>query len=89
MIVTRNGRRASAAVCYLKPAQKRPNLTVKTDILVTRLIIERGRATGIEYRESGQDRRNEAGSEVIVTAGAIGSPKLLMLSGIGTAQQLR
>ena len=86
---TRNGRRASAAVCYLKPVLARKNLTVKTDILVTRITIENRRATGVEYRESGQSRRDEAGGEVIVTAGAIGSPKLLMLSGIGPAAHLR
>jgi len=86
---TRNGRRASATVGYLKPVLSRPNLTVKTDILVTRLIIEKGRATGVEYREHGQLKRADAGSEVILTAGAIGSPKLLMLSGIGPAAHLK
>lgn len=86
---TRNGRRASAAVCYLKPAEPRKNLTVKTDILVSRLMIEKNRATGVEYREHGQMKRAGAGSEVIVTAGAIGSPKLLMLSGIGPAAHLK
>ena len=86
---TRNGRRASAAVCYLKPVLGRKNLTVKTGILVTRLVIEKGRAIGAEYREGGQSRRDEAGSEVIVTAGAIGSPKLLLLSGIGPEAHLR
>ena len=85
---TRNGRRASAAVCYLRPAQARKNLTVKTDILVTRILLEKGRAIGVEYREKGQLHRDTADSEVIVTAGAIGSPKLLMLSGIGPAAHL-
>ena len=86
---TRNGRRASAAVCYLRPALARKNLEVKTEILVTRLVIEKGRAVGVEFRESGQPRRAEASSEVIVAAGAIGSPKLLMLSGIGPEAHLR
>ncbi len=86
---TRNGRRASAAVCYLRPVLARANLTVKTDILVSRLIIEKGRATGVEYREHGESKRAEAASEVIVTAGAIGSPKLLMLSGVGPAAHLK
>jgi choline dehydrogenase-like flavoprotein len=86
---TRNGRRASAAVCYLRPVLARKNLDVKTDILVLRLIIEKGRATGVEYREHGQIKRAEADSEVIVTAGAIGSPKLLMLSGIGPSAHLK
>ena len=86
---TRGGRRASAATCYLKPVQSRKNLTVKTGVLVTRLLIEKGRATGVEYSDGGQLSRAEASSEVIMTAGAIGSPKLLMLSGIGPAAHLR
>ena len=65
---TRNGRRCSAAVGYLRPALKRPNLTVKTGVLVTRVLIENGRAAGVEYREKGQLFRADAGSEVIVTA---------------------
>ena len=86
---TRNGKRSSAAVCYLRPVLSRKNLTVKTDILATRLIIKKGRATSVEYREHGQINRADAASEVIVTAGAIGSPKLLMLSGIGPAAHLK
>ena len=85
----RNGRRCSAAVAYLRPVMKRPNLTVKTGLFVTRIVIENGRATGIEVIEQGQARRIEATSEVILTAGAIGSPKLLMLSGVGPAAHLR
>jgi choline dehydrogenase len=86
---TRNGRRCSAAVGYLRPAQSRPNLTIKTDVLTTRIIIEGQRAVGVET-VSGQNRvRYNAGREVIVTAGAIGSPKLLLLSGIGDPKQLQ
>ncbi len=85
---TRNGRRCSAAVAYLKPALKRPNLTLRTDLFVTRIIVENGKATGVEVVENGQVRRIDASSEVIVTAGAIGSPKLLMLSGIGPSDHL-
>lgn len=85
---TRNGRRCSAAVGYLKPVLKRPNLTVRTDLFVNRLLIEKGRAVGVEVINDGQPQRLEAASEVIVTAGAIGSPKLLMLSGIGPAKHL-
>jgi choline dehydrogenase-like flavoprotein len=86
---TRKGRRSSAAVAYLRPALKRPNLTVRTDIFVNRIVIENGRAKGIEIVENGQLKRIEASTEVIVTAGAIGSPKLLMLSGIGPAGHLK
>src|SRR5436309_550171 len=73
----RNGRRCSAAVGYLKPARRRPNLTVKTRAFITRIIVENGRAVGVEVSERGQLKRIEAASEIIVTAGAIGSPKLL------------
>ncbi|CAN5488826.1 GMC family oxidoreductase N-terminal domain-containing protein [soil metagenome] len=85
----RDGRRCSASVAYLTPVRGRANLTVRTDLFVTRLIIENNKATGIEIVEGGQVKRIEAASEVIVTAGAIGSPKLLMLSGIGPAGHLR
>lgn len=86
---TLNGRRCSAAVGYLRPALKRPNLTVRTDLHVNRLIVEKRRATGVEVIEGSLTRRINAASEVIVTAGAIGSPKLLMLSGIGNARHLK
>jgi len=86
---TLNGRRCSVAVGYLKPALKRPNLEVRTDLFVTRIVLEGGRAVGVEVSENGLLRRIDATSEVIVTAGAIGSPKLLMLSGIGPAGHLQ
>jgi choline dehydrogenase-like flavoprotein len=88
---TRNGRRASAAVCYLRPALGRRNLTVKTRTHVSRVIVEHGRAVGVEYRQHGSagPQRATASQEVIVTGGAIGSPKLLLLSGIGPAAHLR
>ena len=86
---TRQGRRCSAAVAYLKPVMKRKNLTVKTDVSVLRIVVVKGRATGVEVVENGQVKTFEAASEVIITAGAIGSPKLLMLSGIGPSKHLR
>jgi choline dehydrogenase-like flavoprotein len=86
---TLNGRRCSAAVGYLKPALNRPNLTVRTDVFVNRIIIENGRAKAIEVADNGRLQRIDAGNEIIITAGAIGSPKLLMLSGIGPAAHLK
>jgi choline dehydrogenase-like flavoprotein len=86
---TRDGRRCSAAVAYLKPAMNRPNLTVRTDMMVTRVIVEKGRATAVEILDGGRVKRIEAASEIILTAGAIGSPKLLMLSGIGPSAPLK
>ena len=88
-ITTRKGRRCSAAVGYLRPVMARKNLTVKTDVSVLRIMVEKGRAKGVEVIEGGQVKKLEAASEVIVTAGAIGSPKLLMLSGIGPSKHLR
>ena len=85
---TRGGRRSSAATAYLRPALKHPNLSVRTGVAVLRVTIEAGRATGVEIAAAGGIERIAAGSEVIVTAGAIGSPKLLLLSGLGPADAL-
>jgi choline dehydrogenase len=76
-------------VGYLKPALSRPNLTLRTGVLVNRILVENGRATGVEIVDNGGVERIDAAAEVIVTAGAIGSPKLLMLSGIGPAAHLK
>jgi len=88
---TRDGRRCSAAVAYLRPALKRKNLTVITRAQVARIVVENGRAVAVDYRrdESSTSERARASQEIIVTSGAIGSPKLLMLSGIGPAEHLR
>ncbi|MBK1697215.1 GMC family oxidoreductase [Rhodovibrio salinarum] len=88
---TVRGRRASAAVCYLHPARSRPNLDVATRATTTRLLIEKGRAVGVRYRQdrNGEEQEVRADREVLVTSGAIGSPKLLMLSGIGRPDHLR
>jgi choline dehydrogenase-like flavoprotein len=86
---TRGGKRCSAAVGYLRPALKRPNLELRTGIFVSRIVIENGKATGVEIIEGGTKKVLTASSEVILTAGAIGSPRLMMLSGIGPSQHLR
>jgi choline dehydrogenase len=86
---TRHARRCSAAVGYLRPAQGRPNLTLRTDAQVRRIVVEHGRAVGVEVAQGGQGAVLRAGREVLLTAGAIGSPKLLMLSGLGPADELR
>jgi choline dehydrogenase len=83
------GRRVSPDSVYLRPVQGRPNLTVRSDCLVTSLIIRGDRCTGAEYIREGQTEIADASAEVIVCAGAVGSPQLLMLSGIGPAGQLR
>ena len=86
---TKGYRRCSAAVGYLKPVMDRPNLTVETGCLVQRIEFVGTRATGVEYTRSGDPRRVRAESEVLVTSGAIGTPKIMMLSGIGPAAHLR
>lgn len=87
---TRNARRCSTAKGYLTPDVKaRPNLTIQTGCLTDRLVFDGGCCVGVEYRRNGQSVSVRAESEVIVTAGAIGSPKLLMLSGLGPADHLR
>jgi choline dehydrogenase len=83
------GRRVSPADAYLLPAMSRPNLTVLGGCLVTRLLIQGGRCAGAEYLRDGVPQQAHASAEVIVCAGAIGSPQLLMLSGIGPAEHLR
>ncbi len=86
---TKNGRRSSTAVGYLKPAAHRKNLTVRTGTAVNRIVIENGCAVGIEIIENGRPVLLRAEREVILTSGAIGSPKMLMLSGLGPADELR
>lgn len=89
-VTVRNARRSSAASAYLRPARGRKNLTVLPVSAVTRVIVEKGRAVGVEVAgEGGALSRVWAGREVIVSSGAIGSPRLLMLSGIGPADHLR
>ena len=85
---TRYGRRCSAAVAHLKPALKRSNLTLQTRALSRRIILENNQARGIEYEVNGQVKQAFAAKEVIVSCGAIKSPQLLMLSGIGSADTL-
>jgi choline dehydrogenase len=88
-VTQRGGRRWSAADAYLRPALRRPNLTVLTDALVTRVAVDGGRATGVVYRHRGAQVTARAEREVVLAGGAVNSPQLLLLSGIGPAAQLR
>jgi choline dehydrogenase-like flavoprotein len=90
-LTQKNARRSSASVAYLKPIRDRKNLTVRTGVMVTRVVVERGRAVGVEIvsKPGAQPELLRADREVIVSSGAIGSPKLLMLSGIGPADHLK
>ncbi len=84
-----NGRRCSAAVAYLHPAARRPNLTIETGAMVQRVDIAGNRASGLTYRKGGQTIQVHASREVILCGGSINSPQMLMLSGIGPEDELR
>lgn len=88
-LTTRNGRRCSAAVAYLRPASRRSNLSIRTDASVSRILFDQQRAVGVELSVGGQRLEIKARREVILSAGAINTPKLLQLSGIGPAPLLR
>ncbi len=86
---TKGGRRASAAVAYLRPAKSRQNLHIETSALAERILFEGRRAVGVAYRVAGVPRTARARKEVLVSGGAFNSPQLLQLSGIGPAELLR
>lgn len=88
-LTIKDGRRQSTAVTFLKQAQGRPNLTVLTRAHVTRIEVENGRATGVRFRKGFSEQVATARREVLLCAGAVQSPQILNLSGIGDAVQLR
>jgi choline dehydrogenase len=83
------GRRASTARAYLDPVRGRPNLSVISGALAERLLLENGRAIGVQYRRAGAVERAHAAAEVVLAGGAYNSPQLLMLSGLGNADDLK
>ena len=86
---TANGRRCSAAVAYLKPVRKRPNLRIETDAQVLKIRFDGKRATGVEYRQNGRDHHVDVAGEIVLAGGAVNSPQLMQLSGVGPADHLR
>jgi choline dehydrogenase len=88
-VTQKNGERCSAASAYLRPAAVRSNLTVLKNAQAIRVVIAKGRAVGIEYVRGGKRHKARAGQEVLLAAGAINSPQLLLLSGVGPAEELR
>jgi len=88
VVTQRRGARFSTARAYLKPAMRRKNLTVLTGATATRIVVDGARAVAVEYRQGGQTRVVNARKEVVVCGGAINSPQLLMLSGIGDRDHL-
>jgi choline dehydrogenase len=88
-LTTKAGRRMSAARAFLRPAMKRPNVTVITQAMVTRVLFEGKRATGVEFARNGKSETVKASREVIVSGGSVNTPQLLELSGVGDAAHLR
>ncbi len=88
--MNRQGKRSSAAYAFIAPLEKDPRLTLKLESRAERVLIENGRAVGVVWRDkAGQEHQSYARAEVILTAGALITPKLLMLSGVGPADHLR
>jgi len=88
-LITHKGLRCSAAKAYLRPARHRPNLHVQTGAMVTQVVLEDGRAVGVRWQRDGREHQATARAEVILSAGALQSPQLLQLSGIGPAHLLQ
>jgi choline dehydrogenase len=88
-VTVKDGFRHSAATAYLKPAVKAGRVRLITDAQVTRILIEQGRAVGVEYRMGGETRTLRAAREVVLSGGAINSPQVMMLSGLGPAEHLQ
>jgi len=87
-VTQHQGKRHSAAAGYLHPVLNRPNLTLKTGVLVTRILFDGARAVGVAYLKDGFEHQDMVNNEVLLTAGAINSPHLLLLSGVGPANQM-
>jgi choline dehydrogenase len=88
-LTIKNGQRWSASAAYLRPILgQRPNLTLETDARTTRILIENGRATGVEFSQGGVVRQVHADAEVMLCAGAVQSPHILQLSGVGDPERL-
>ena len=87
-VTQKDGRRCSASTAFLRPAMGRPNLTIETNAMVTRLRFEGTRVVGVSYTLNGEEKEVDANTEVILSGGAINSPQLLLLSGVGPADQL-
>ena len=87
-LTVKGGERFGTGKAFLRPASERPNLTVTTGVLATRIIVGQGRAVGVIYLQDGQPQTAFAASEVVLSSGSIGSAQLLLLSGIGPADEL-
>ncbi len=87
-VTQKDGRRCSAATAFLRPAMERQNLTVETDALATQLLFQGTRVVGLAYSQNGDTKEVNINREMILSGGAINSPQLLLLSGVGPADDL-
>jgi choline dehydrogenase len=87
-VTQKNARRDSASTAYLKPVRQRPNLTIQTHALARRILIDNGRAVGLEYALKGEPETIRVDRELILSSGAVNTPRLMLLSGIGPAGEL-
>lgn len=87
-VTQKNARRDSASTAYLKPIRKRPNLTIQTHAQGRKIIVENGRAVGLEYALKGEPANVRVNRELILSSGAVNSPRLMLLSGIGPGEEL-
>ncbi len=88
-LTVRKGKRVSAAIAYLRPAMKRQNLVVETHALANHIVFRGRRAVGVSYRQNDQELEARASKEIILCGGAVNSPQLLQLSGVGAGEHLR
>ena len=88
-LTIKEGMRSGTNRAFLEPVIGRPNLTLKKGVLITRVLIEGNRCTGVEYLENGKPQQVHASAQVIMSAGAIGTPQILMLSGLGPSEELQ
>ena len=87
-LLVKAGERFSAAKAFLEPAEERPNLEVRTGVMITKIIIDKNRASGIEYIKNGKVNIVNTSGEIVLSSGSIGSPQILLHSGIGPAAEL-
>jgi choline dehydrogenase len=88
-VTQKNAARASAATAYLKPARRRPNLTIQTHAIGQEILVENGRAVGLKYTLDGKPESVRVDRELVLSSGAVNTPRLLLLSGIGPADELQ
>ncbi|MBX3447629.1 MAG: choline dehydrogenase [Parvibaculaceae bacterium] len=88
-LTIKNGQRCSAAKGYLVPALNRPNLTIEVEALTSRILFDGKKAVGVEYTQKGETKVAKAGKEIVVSGGAVNTPQILLLSGIGKSEYLR